>query len=92
MLEVRGSNYLITKISHGVTAKNWSLYVLSLNTNMSGFNLFKIKFLSPLGNMPVTYNIVWQYVGGKTGEEGERKIFKNSHHLSTNHNNCFQKK
>lgn len=68
---MRSSNYLITKMSHGMTVKNkiWSLYVLSLNTNMSIFNLFKIKFLLPLGNTPVMYNIVWQCVGGKTGRK-----------------------
>lgn len=34
--------------------------------------------MSPLGKIPVIYNTVWQYVGGKTGEKGEKKIFKNS--------------
>lgn len=57
---------------------------------MSGFNLFETKFLLPLGKMPVIYNTVWQYVGGKTGEEGEKKSLKTA--ISTNHNNCFQKK
>lgn len=68
---MRSSNYLITKMSHGMTVKNkiLSLYVLSLDTNVSIFNLFKIKFLLPLGNTPVMYSIVWQCVGGKTGRK-----------------------
>lgn len=54
-------------MSHGmaVKIKNWSLYVVSWNTNMSVLNWFQIKFLLPLENTPIIYNSVWQYVDGK---------------------------
>lgn len=71
-----------------VKIKNWSLYAVSWNTNMSLLNWFQMNFLLPPENAPIIYNSVWKYVGRKTVGE----IFKNSKfRVSTNQNNCFQK-